>query len=139
MVDASVWVARLVSEDAFYEPVKKWIPKHVDTEDQFLAPSLLLAEVGGAISRRTTSSLGLKAVEQLQNLSGLQLIEMEHSLIQEAAQLADELRLRGADSVYVAVAARLDVPLATLDADQRGKSIYRITVLDIDSPSDDPL
>lgn len=131
VVDASVWVARLVSEDAFYEPVKKWMSERVDTEDQFLAPSLLLAEVGGAISRRTTSALGMDAVEQLQDLSSLQLIEMEHSLIQEAAQLAAELGLRGADSVYVAVAARLGVPLVTLDADQREKSVYRITVLDI--------
>jgi predicted nucleic acid-binding protein len=131
VVDASVWVARLVSEDMFYEPVKKWMSERLEAEDQFLAPSLLLAEVGGAISRRTSSLLALKAIEQLQNLPGLQLIEMEHSLIQEAAQLAAELGLRGADSVYIAVAGRLDVPLATLDADQREKSAYRITVLDI--------
>ncbi len=133
VVDASVWVARLVSEDIFYEPIKKWLSERLEAEDQFLAPSLLLAEIGGAISRRTTPSLGLKAVEQLQNLPGLQLVEMEHSLIQEAAQLAAELGLRGADSVYVAVAARLNVPLATLDADQREKSVYRITVLDVPS------
>lgn len=131
VVDASVWVARLVSEDEFYEPVKKWMSECLEADDQFLAPSLLLAEVGGAISRRTTSALGMDAVEQLQDLSSLQLIEMEHSLIQEAAQLAVELGLRGADSIYVAVAARLGVPLATFDADQREKSIYRITVLDI--------
>ncbi len=131
VVDASVWVARLVSEDVFYEPVKKWMSERLEAEDQFLAPSLLLAEVGGAISRRTSSSLGLKAVEQLQNLPGLQLIEMEHSLIQEAAQLAAELGLRGADSVYVAVAARLDIPLVTLDVDQKEKTLYRIKVLGI--------
>ncbi|MEB2334826.1 MAG: type II toxin-antitoxin system VapC family toxin [Anaerolineaceae bacterium] len=131
VVDASVWVARLVSEDVFYEPVKKWMSERLEAEDQFLAPSLLLAEVGGVIGRRTTSALGLRAIEQLQNLQGLQLIEMEHSLIQEAAQLAAELGLRGSDSIYVAVAARLDIPLVTLDADQREKSVYRITMIDI--------
>ena len=133
VLDASVWVARLVSEDVFYEPVKKWMSERIEAEDQFLAPSLLLAEVGGAISRRTSSSLGLEAVGQLQNLSSLQLIEMEHSLIQEAARLAADLGLRGADSVYVAVAARLAVPLATLDTEQREKSVYQITLLDIPS------
>ncbi|MBV6402246.1 MAG: tRNA(fMet)-specific endonuclease VapC [Anaerolineales bacterium] len=133
VLDASVWVARLVSEDVFYEPVKKWMSERIEAGDQFLAPSLLLAEVGGAISRRTTSTLGLDAVEQLQNLSSLQLVEMEHSLIQEAARLAADLGLRGADSVYVAVAARLGVPLATLDTEQREKSVYQITMLDIPS------
>jgi predicted nucleic acid-binding protein len=103
----------------------------LEEEDQFLAPSLLLAEIGGAISRRTTSSLALKAVEQVQSLPGLQLIEMEHSLIREAAQLAAELGLRGADSTYVAVAARLDLPFITLDVDQRGRAAKHIKVLNI--------
>jgi predicted nucleic acid-binding protein len=131
VVDASVWVARLVSEDSYYEPVKTWMSARLENDDQFLAPSLLLAEIGGAISRRTTPSLGLKAIEQMQNLPGLQLVEMENSLMREAAQLAAELGLRGADSTYVAVAARLDLPLMTLDVDQRAKAARRIKVLEI--------
>ena len=131
VVDASVWVARLVSQDVFYEPVKEWMSAHIENDDQFLAPSLLLAEIGGAISRRTTPSLGLKAIEQVQNLPGLQLVEMEYSLLREAAQLAAELGLRGADSTYVAVAARLDLPLVTLDVDQKGRASKRVKVLDV--------
>ena len=131
VVDASVWVARLVSEDVFHEPVKTWMSARLEEGDRFLAPSLLLAEIGGAISRRTTSSLGLKAIEHVQNLPGLQLVEMENSLLREAAQLAAELGLRGADSAYVAVAARLDLPLITLDFDQRERAKKRVTVLEI--------
>lgn len=131
VVDASIWVARLVAEDVFYEPVKEWMYARLEEDDQFLAPSLLLAEIGGAISRRTTSSLGLKAIEQVQSLPGLQLIEMEHALIRDAAQLAAELGLRGADSTYVAVAARLDLPLITLDVDQKERAAKRVKVLEI--------
>lgn len=131
VVDASIWVARLVSGDVFYQPVKEWMSARLADEDQFLAPSLLLAEIGGAISRRTTSSLALKAIEQVQSLPGLQLIEMEHSLIRDAAHLAAELGLRGADSTYVAVAARLDLPLITLDADQRQRAAKHVKVLNI--------
>jgi len=131
VVDASVWVARLVSQDVFYEPVKEWMAAHIESNDHFLAPSLLLAELGGAISRRTTPSLGLKAIQQVQNLPGLQLVEMDHSLLLEAAQLAAELGLRGADSTYVAVAARLDLPLVTLDVDQRERAGKRVKVMEI--------
>lgn len=131
VVDASVWVARLVSQDVFYEPVKEWMAAHIENTDHFLAPSLLLAELGGAISRRTTPSLGLKAIQQVQNLPGLQLVEMDHSLLLEAAQLAAELGLRGADSTYVAVAARLDLPLVTLDVDQRERAGKRVKVMEI--------
>jgi predicted nucleic acid-binding protein len=131
VVDASLWVARLVSEDVFYQPVKEWMSARLEEQDQFLAPSLLLAEIGGAISRRTTSSLALKAIEQVQSLPGLQLIEMESSLIRVAAHLAAELGLRGADSTYVAVAARLDLPLITLDADRRQRAAKHVKVLNI--------
>jgi len=131
VVDASVWVARLVSQDVFYEPVKEWMAAHIESNDHLLAPSLLLAELGGAISRRTTPSLGLKAIQQVQNLPGLQLVEMDHSLLLEAAQLAAELGLRGADSTYVAVAARLDLPLVTLDVDQRERAGKRVKVMEI--------
>jgi len=71
VIDASIWVARLVAEDVFYEPVKTWMSARLADNDQFLAPSLLLAEIGGAISRRTMPSLALKAIEQIQNLPGL--------------------------------------------------------------------
>jgi predicted nucleic acid-binding protein len=131
VVDASVWGARLVSRDVFYEPVKEWMSARIREDDQFLAPSLLLAEIGGAISRRTTPSLGLKAIEQVQDLPGLQLVEMDHSLLHQAAQLAAELGLRGADSTYVAVAARLDLPLVTLDVDQGERARKRVKVMEI--------
>ena len=131
VVDASVWVARLVSHDVFYEPVKEWMSARIRADDQFLSPSLLLAEIGGAISRRTVPPLGLKAIAQVQNLLGLQLVEMENSLLLEAAQLAPELGLRGADSIYVAVAARLDLPLVTLDVDQRERAGKRVKVMEI--------
>jgi predicted nucleic acid-binding protein len=131
VVDASIWVARLVAEDVFYEPVKTWMSARLEEDDQFLAPSLLLAEIGGAISRRTTPALALKAIEQIQNLPGQQLVEMEDLLLQEAAHLAAQLGLRGADSIYVALAARLELPLMTLDIDQRERAARRIKVLEI--------
>ncbi|MBI2333256.1 MAG: type II toxin-antitoxin system VapC family toxin [Chloroflexi bacterium] len=131
VVDASVWVARLVSGDIFHEPVKVWMDEKLEAGDIFLSPSLLLPEVGGAIGRRTTPILGLKAVEAIQSLPGLQLVEMEAALVREAAKLAAELGLRGADSMYVAVAARLDLPLLTLDVDQKEKARKRVKVIEI--------
>lgn len=129
VVDASVWVARLVAGDVFHEPVKAWMNERLEAGDVFLSPSLLLPEVGGAISRRTTSALGLKAVEALQSLPGLQLVEMERPLVREAANLAAELGLRGADSIYVAVASQLDLALLTLDVDQKEKAGKRVKVV----------
>lgn len=131
VIDASVWVARLVSGDVFHEPVKVWMDERLEAGDIFLSPSLLLPEVSGAIGRRTTPTLGLKAIEAIQSLPGLQLVEMESTLVREAAHLAAELGLRGADSVYVSVAARLDLPLFTLDVDQKEKAGKQVKVIGI--------
>lgn len=132
VLDASVWVARLVPEDAFYQSVKDWMIAKREKAFKFIAPSLLLTEIGGAISRRTgQAALALQALEQLQRLPALQLVNMDFALVQESAILAAELGLRGADSFYVALAARLALPLVTLDADQREKASKRVTIVEI--------
>jgi len=132
IVDASLWVARLVPQDAFHEIVKTWMAAQRENGVIFLAPALLLAEVGGAIARRTNSpELGLLALASLNQLPGLQIVEMDAPLMGAAAQLAAELGLRGADSTYVAVAAQLDLALVTLDDDQRRRAAQRVTIIEI--------
>jgi len=129
IVDASVWVSRVVPVDVFHQPVKTWLEEQRSKGAVFLSPALLLAEVAGAISRRTGQpELAKQAIASLIRLPELRLVEMEQTLVQEAAQLAAELGLRGADSFYVAVAARLNLPLATLDEDQKNRAASRINL-----------
>jgi predicted nucleic acid-binding protein len=129
VLDASVWVARLVPQDEFHKAVKAWMAKQRTADVQFVCPSLLLAEVAGAVSRRTGSvALARKSVKELETLPGLRLVEMNHALLLEAATLAADLGLRGADSVYVATAKRLDVPLVTFDVDQRERAKNQISI-----------
>jgi len=129
VLDASVWVSRLVSQDEFHEAVKTWMEEQREAGVQFISPSLLLAEVGGAISRRTGDpALGRRAITRLESLPGLRLVEMDNELVREAASLAAELGLRGADSVYVTVARQLDLPLVTFDADQRERAKECVTI-----------
>jgi predicted nucleic acid-binding protein len=132
VVDASLWVARLVPQDAFHDSVRAWMDARRAEGMELLAPSLLLAEVAGAISRRTgDAELAQRAANQLESLPGLRLVEMDRALLQEAAQLAAKLGLRGADSVYVAVASHLKIPLVTLDADQRQRAEKRVQIVSI--------
>ena len=133
VLDASVWVSRLVSQDEFHAAVKSWMEEQREAGVQFISPALLLAEVGGAISRRTGNpALAKKTITQLENLPGLRLVEMDNELVRQAAKLAAELGLRGADSMYVAVARRLDLPLVTFDVDQHQRAGERIAVHSIE-------
>ena len=133
VLDASVWVARLVRQDAFHDPVKRWMETRRAAGDLFYAPDLLLAEVSGAIRRRLDDqALASRAVEVLMNLPALRLMEMDRELLVQASRLAAELGLRGADATYAALAQRLNLPLATFDADQRERVALRIPVADIE-------
>ncbi len=129
VVDASVWVARLVPQEVFHHAVRAWMEAGRLAGTEFLAPALLLAEVAGAISRRSGDpGLATQAVTTLEHLPGLRLVEMDRPLLDEATHLAAELGLRGADSTYVAVASRLNLPLATLDADQSTRAVQRVSI-----------
>lgn len=65
VLDASVWVSRLVVQDQFHEETKVWMEEQRDAGMQFISPTLLLAEVGGAISRRTGEPLlGKRVIAQ---------------------------------------------------------------------------
>jgi predicted nucleic acid-binding protein len=77
------------------------------------------------------SHLGERAVEVLENLPGSRLVEMDQRLVGVAVDLAVRLGLRGADSFYVAIAQTLELPLATLDEDQRSRAESLVTVVEI--------
>lgn len=129
VVDASVWVSRLVPKDVFHQSVKAWMEERRSDGVVFLSPALLLPEVSGAISRRTgEQQLARNAIDSLARLPGSKLVNMDQSLVQEAARLAVDLGLRGADAIYVALAARLNLPLATLDEDQKTRAASVIAV-----------
>jgi predicted nucleic acid-binding protein len=133
VLDASVWVARLVRQDAFHEPIKRWMETRRAAGDLFYAPDLLLAETSSAIRRRLDDAvLAARAVEVLIHLPALYLVEMDRELMVNASKLAAELGLRGADATYAALAQRLNLPLVTFDADQRERAAKRIPIADID-------
>jgi predicted nucleic acid-binding protein len=118
VVDASVWVSYLIPTDVNHSTSHHWLSRMIG-EQPMAAPVLLLAEVGGAISRRTgRTALGNKAISRLLSLPILRLVGIDHELGFQIARLAAELRLRGADAAYVAVAAALNIPLVSWDSEQ---------------------
>ena len=129
VVDASVVVSRLVPHDVHHEATRAWLTEHVARGGLLIAPTLLLAEVAGAVARRTGKArLARRAVAAVLQLPGLRLVSLDEALARTAANLAGQLRVRGADAVYIAAAAALGVPLATWDLEQRERAGHLVTV-----------
>jgi predicted nucleic acid-binding protein len=130
VVDASVVVSRLVTHDVNHEASRRWLTRHVAGGGLVIAPTLLLPEVAGAVSRRTGEPrLARRAVEAVLRVPGLRLITVDDVLARTAAALAGRLRVRGADAVYIAVAANLGLPLVTWDIEQRDRGARLVEVL----------
>ena len=129
VVDASVWVSRLVPQDIQHAASRRWLEEQAAGGDLVISPTLLLAEVAGAISRRTRhGELAHQAVQVLLRLTELRLVPLDSRLGRMAAQLAAEIGLRGADAVYVATAHHLNVPLVTWDREQQVRADRLVAV-----------
>lgn len=130
VVDASVWVSRLVPLDPYHILSTHWLYQRITRGELLVAPSLVLAEVAGAVVRRTgKASLGVRALALLTRLPTVRLVPVEAELAMLGGRLAADLSLRGADALYVAVAHRLGVPLITWDREQRERGCQVIPVL----------
>ncbi len=119
VIDASVWVSRFLPEDKFHLISRSWLIEKTVAGLTFVVPTIMLAEVSGAISRRVGDrQLGYQIVGQIGRLPTLQLVPVDNSLGQASAKIASNHRLRGADAIYVALAQRLQVPLISWDQEQ---------------------
>ncbi len=98
--------------------------EQVQAAERFAAPELLLAELGGAIARRTGSpQLAKQTLAVILRIPELRLLKLQGELVSTAAQLAAEYGLRGAAAFYSAAAAQLTIPLVTLDVDQHERTV----------------
>lgn len=129
VIDASVWLSFLLQQDAHHAVTRPWLVERLTNKEPLAAPILLLAEVGGAVSRRLgDTTLGEKAIKRLLAIPTLRLVSIDHALGIEMSRLAAQYRLRGADACYVAVAAELNVPLVSWDQEHLNRTTDLITV-----------
>ncbi len=79
-------------------------------------PNLVLAEVAGAISRtRQNPSQAQAFVEALSRLPNVTVTPIDETIAVQASTLAARHALRGADSIYAAVAKQFYCTLVSLD------------------------
>lgn len=132
VVDASVWVSMLVPQDVNHEVSRRWLKSQTEKGRRIVGPILMLTEVAGAIARRTGSSyMAQTAINKIIEIPHLQIVAIDYKLGQTATNMAANLRLRGADALYVAVAHQLDAPLASWDQEQLERASSVITISQI--------
>ena len=136
VVDASVVVSAFLPHDTYYHPSLTWLRRTIASGEEIVAPLLLHVEVASGVSRQSDSDSGQRAVATIVALKRARWIELDQALAAHATRMAYELRLRGADAVYVAVADRLGLPLVSWDNEHHTRAAQRITIY---TPEDAPI
>ncbi|MBI4310685.1 MAG: type II toxin-antitoxin system VapC family toxin [Chloroflexi bacterium] len=129
VVDASVWVSRFLRTDRFHAASTTWLADRILRGDSLFSPSLL-PELAGALSRRSgRPRQGHEAVAAVERTPGVDLRSLDEHLIRLATQVASDLRLRGADAIYYALARELQAPLVTWDGEFTERRDIDVSVL----------
>lgn len=129
VIDASLFVALLKEGGPGHEAVWKWMSEAIANGQKMYAPAILLPEVGAAISRGVGDpAVAKRSIDFIKKSKIIELVPISVGLAVQAAQVAAEQRVRGCDSVYLAVAIQTGEPLATLDNQQieRGGEVVSI-------------
>ena len=117
VIDASFWVAIFVEDDAHYTEASDFLERALELKQAFHVPALALAEVGGAIARKTGDRVAAEiAVQYLVSQHWIAIDEGSEELSRGAARVAIECMLRGADATYVALAQHVGAPLSLLSS-----------------------
>ncbi len=118
-LDASVHVSALNPAEAESANSQMFLAQVQRQSLALFCPTLLLVEVAAAIARAlndTQRAVALAAA--LRGWSNQELVPLDGTLADRAANLAAMARLRGADAVYAAVAQQYNTTLVTLDQQQ---------------------
>lgn len=140
VLDASVCVSILFFDDMYHADSLRWWGRQSLIGTRYFAPTLLFVEVAGVLARRTgRPDIGHRTIARLRDEMGIQLVPLDRDRMESYARLAADLRLRGADATYVAVAREIGVPLVTWDGEQLSRAARIIPVFTPDEfPRDEP-
>jgi predicted nucleic acid-binding protein len=115
-IDASVFVAAARPQESHYSVSRQFLRQARSQDVMVFCPTLVLPECAAAIARPTGDvALAEELVALIADFPGLRLVSLDPSLAHQAVQVATRHRLRGADSVYVAVANAANATLITWD------------------------
>ena len=133
-LDASVWLSTLLTDDVHHMLSEAWLQKWMQEGGRIVVPAIFLPEVSGALARRSGSTeRGYRAINDLISNPLLHVHHGDDDLAEAAGAIAATHRLRGADAVYVALAAHLDVPLVTWDREQIERTTGAVSALTLET------
>jgi len=118
-IDASVFVAACRPSEAEHNACRALLRAVRKLDIPMIEPAIVAVEIVAALRRTGDDPDGAQAYAfSVLELPRLTVVTVDGKLARQAVEIAVRHRLRGADALYVTVAARYGASLVTLDAEQ---------------------
>lgn len=135
-IDASVWIAAADATDRFYQASRDLLRKVVADRIAVIQPEFARLEVACALARRLRDGAqGQMLAQSLMRRMVTSEVAMTSDFLADAEQLGTRQFLRGADTLYAAVASQSQTQLVSWDNEhlQRAQGITPIEWLEANS------
>lgn len=126
VIDSCVIVAALLDKEKKHIECRNLLEKVKNGEYIAVEPYIVLVEIVAAIKRRTGSSYLAQRVKQdLCDINSIVFLDISSTRAHQAADIAQEIGVRGMDAIVIQIAKEFNAPLVSLDREmlERSKSI----------------
>lgn len=121
VLDASVAVAAARPKEPSHRAARTRVQRILEGDEGIVVPSLFSIEVAASLARAGTPVPAVRNyVSRL--LAVARVVPLGPAASRQARETAMRWKLRGADAVYVWLAARENVPLCTLDREMTDRA-----------------
>jgi predicted nucleic acid-binding protein len=129
-LDANIYARDIDPNDPNYAACHALLERLKQGDIRVIVPTLLLAELAASISRVRRDPIRARiTVEALQALPFMEFADLDRARGQDAAEIAADRAVKGADAVYIAVARHYGCTLVTLDQEQATRAAPIVTVM----------
>jgi predicted nucleic acid-binding protein len=133
-IDANVWLAAASDREPHREISARFLAQVLASTEPLESPLLLQVEIVGAIARKTGRVQDAQELlREVTSIRAQHWHQLDAGLTSAACALSADLRLRGADAIYVAVAARTGGALITLNREIHSRAGAVISVMGPDA------
>lgn len=117
VLDARVAVASLRPKEPGHPAARARVRRIAKGDDIAVVPSLFVTEVAGALARLGFGPVAIHGFVAVLTAAPHEVMAIGRKRAHAAARVAVATKLRGADAMYVWLAAREGVPVCTLDGE----------------------
>jgi len=129
-IDASVLIAVFDESDIFHETSLQMFEFIIQAEVDVIMPAFALVEIAGALVRKGYEHDDVtEYIGYLRGCGNIEFILLINDLCELAINVALQLKVKGSDSIYIAVSSFYNLTLISYDNQQRerGKKMIETT------------